>query len=355
MKNKYVISDLEKIRLLIEYDVSKTYFENNQFISEQSDLRAATSSAGATATYYDGPYFSPGDWDSHEFLNCIEITSGVLGMLPTPLAPLFLGISVIAGVADAKLYFDENDPYMGTMMLALTLIPGGDLLKIFKTSKAFQKIGVSGLKKLIKAYKSGNLKKESVKYLKEFTNIFKLPSVTKQVSKGIIEASLLTLKSNLKNKSSKFLINFLIYLYKISKWAGKTTFKVGGIVFTIDKLYLLIFADNEKYFNSRQKNELRMLINKTLGITSAVKDYENNPDVKKQLLDNIDKQLANPEMIEEVLGDLKNTTVKDYENFNPSSFDSIPNATEIDNKPNATDIDNKTNATNLRSVTSYSK
>jgi len=50
MQNKYVISDLEKIRLLIEYDVSKTYFENNQFISEQSDLRAATSSAGATAT-----------------------------------------------------------------------------------------------------------------------------------------------------------------------------------------------------------------------------------------------------------------------------------------------------------------
>ena len=346
MDVKYVISDLEKIRLLIKYDVSKTCFENNQFISEQSDLRAATSSAGATASYYDGPYFSPGDWDSHDFLNCIELTSGVLGMLPTPLAPLFLGISVIAGVSDAVTYFQEDDPYMGTMMMALTLIPVGELLKIFKSSKAFQKIGVTGLKKLIKAYKSGNLKKESVKYLKEFTNIFKQPSVTKQVNKGLIEASLLTLKNNLKNKSSKFLINFLIYLYKFSKGVGKITFKVGGTVFTIDKLYLLIFADNEKYFNSRQKNELRMLVNKTLGITSAVKDYEKNPDVKKQTLDKIYKQLENPKIIEGVFDDLKNVTVVDYENFNSSSFDSISDATEIDNKPNAT---------NLRSVTSYSK
>ena len=346
MNVKYVISDLEKIRLLIEYDISKTCSENNQFISEQSDLRAVTSSAGATASYYDGPYFSPGDWDTHDFLNCVEITSSVLGMLPTPLAPLFWGISTIAGVADAVTYFQEDDPYMGTMMMALSVIPGGELLKIFKSSKVFQKIGVNGLKKLVKSYKSGNLQKESVKYLKEFTNIFKEPSVTKQVNKGLIEASLLTLKNNLKNKSSKFLINFLIYLYKFSKGVGKITFKVGGTVFTIDKLYLLIFADNEKYFNSRQKNELRALVNKTLGITSSVKDYENNPDVKKQLLDNIDKQLENPEIIEGVFDDLKNVTVVDYENFNPSSFDSISDATEIDNKPNAT---------NLRSVTSYSK
>ena len=63
-------------------------------------------------------------------------------------------------------------------------------------------------------------------------------------------------------------------------------------------------------------------------------------------MDNIDKQFENTEIIEGVFDDLKNVTVVDYENFNPSSFDSISDATEIDNKPNAT---------NLRSVTSYSK
>ena len=228
------------------------------FINEQTSLPVATSSAGATASYYDGPYFSRNDWDSHDFLNTIEIASAVLGMFPTPLSPLFWGISTIAGVADAKLYFDEKDPYMGTLMMALSVIPGGELAKIFKSSKAFQKIGVEGLKKLVKSYKSGNLKKESVKYLKEFTNIFKQPSVIKEVNKGIIETSLLTLKNNLKNKSLKYLINFLIYLNKFSKGVKNITFKVGGTVFGIDKLYLIIFADNEEYPYIRASVDYRM-------------------------------------------------------------------------------------------------
>ena len=297
------------------------------FINEQTSLPVATSSAGATASYYDGPYFSRDDWDSHDFLNTIEIASAVLGMFPTPLSPLFWGISTIAGVADAKLYFDEKDPYMGTLMMALSVIPGGELAKIFKSSKAFQKIGVEGLKKLIKSYKSGNLKKESVKYLKEFTNIFKQPSVIKEVNKGIIETSLLTLKNNLKNKSLKYLINFLIYLNKFSKGVKNLTFKVGGTVFGIDKLYLIIFADNEEYFNSRQKNEYRAIVNKFLNKTEY-NQYLNNPEVREKLLNEINKQVDEIDFskLKEGIGNIE-ISDKFMEEFS-IMLDNVPNKKE---------------------------
>jgi hypothetical protein len=297
------------------------------FINEQTSLPVATSSAGATASYYDGPYFSRDDWDSHDFLNTIEIASAVLGMFPTPLSPLFWGISTIAGVADAKLYFDEKDPYMGTLMMALSVIPGGELAKIFKSSKAFQKIGVEGLKKLIKSYKSGNLKKESVKYLKEFTNIFKQPSVIKEVNKGIIETSLLTLKNNLKKKSLKYLINFLIYLNKFSKGVKNITFKVGGTVFGIDKLYLIIFADNEEYFNSRQKNEYRAIVNKFLNKTEY-NQYLNNPEVREKLLNEINKQVDEIDFskLKEGIGNIE-ISDKFMEEFS-IMLDNVPNKKE---------------------------
>ena len=297
------------------------------FINEQTSLPVATSSAGATASYYDGPYFSRNDWDSHDFLNTIEIASAVLGMFPTPLSPLFWGISTIAGVADAKLYFDEKDPYMGTLMMALSVIPGGELAKIFKSSKAFQKIGVEGLKKLVKSYKSGNLKKESVKYLKEFTNIFKQPSVIKEVNKGIIETSLLTLKNNLKNKSLKYLINFLIYLNKFSKGVKNITFKVGGTVFGIDKIYLIIFADNEEYFNSRQKNEYRAIVNKFLNKTEY-NQYLNNPEVREKLLNEINKKVDKIDFskLKEGMGNIE-ISDKFMEEFS-NVFDNVPNKKE---------------------------
>ena len=298
------------------------------FINEQTSLPVATSSAGATASYYDGPYFSRNDWDSHDFLNTIEIASAVLGMFPTPLSPLFWGISTIAGVADAKLYFDEKDPYMGTLMMALSVIPGGELAKIFKSSKAFQKIGVEGLKKLVKSYKSGNLKKESVKYLKEFTNIFKQPSVIKEVNKGIIETSLLTLKNNLKNKSLKYLINFLIYLNKFSKGVKNITFKVGGTVFGIDKLYLIIFADNEEYFNSRQKNEYRAIVNQFLNKTEYNQYLKNNPEVREKLLNEINKQVDEIDFskLKEGIGNIE-ISDKFMEEFS-NVFDNVPNKKE---------------------------
>ena len=59
------------------------------------------------------------NWNTHDFLSLVEISTGILGMIPTPASPFLLGISVSAGIADGLLYFQEGDRYMGTMMLAL--------------------------------------------------------------------------------------------------------------------------------------------------------------------------------------------------------------------------------------------
>ena len=83
------------------------------------------------------------------------MSSGILGLIPTPLSPLFLGISLAAGVTDAGVYYSEGDPYMGTMMLALSIIPGGELLSAMKGSKVLTKRGIKGSQQLIKKSKSG--------------------------------------------------------------------------------------------------------------------------------------------------------------------------------------------------------
>ena len=113
--------------------------------------------------------------------------------------------------------------------------------------------------------------------------------------------ALLTLKNNLKDKSLKYLINFFIYLNKFLRGAGKLvkglaeiTFNIGGLIFTVDKLYLLIFNEDGKYFNSREKNEFRAIINQFLSkyghqFGREYDKYVNNPDVFQKLLDETNK------------------------------------------------------------------
>ena len=321
----FIITEKEKNNIRKMYGI----------INEQTPLTSVNSSAGATVDPLVNFYYADDDWTTHEILTTIQIASAVLGMFPTPLSPLFWGISTIAGVADGIKYFKEDDPYMGTIVIALSLIPGNTLSIIFKSSKAFQILGINGLKNLIKAYKLGNLSKKEAKWLKEFTGIFKQPSVVKQVNKSLIETALLTLKNNLKDKSLKYLINFFIFLYKFLRGTGKLvkglaeiTFKIGGLIFTVDKLYLLIFNEDGKYFNSREKNEFRAITNQFLSkyghqFGREYDKYLQNSDVREKLIEETNKLLGslNSSDIEE----LTKSNHKISENFIQNLSDAIAN------------------------------
>ena len=166
----FIITEKEKNNIRKMYGI----------INEQTPLTSVNSSAGATVDPLVNFYYADDDWTTHEILTTIQIASAVLGMFPTPLSPLFWGISTIAGVADGIKYFKEDDPYMGTIVIALSLIPGNTLSIIFKSSKAFQILGINGLKNLIKAYKLGNLSKSigSLLFILTVPDVDKVPLVS---------------------------------------------------------------------------------------------------------------------------------------------------------------------------------
>lgn len=280
------VETLYRIKFIMEYDSKKTSIEN--LISEQTaytnmldriyaDPKKAEEFNKQNAAMMKSLYNWFASFDTHDWLALIEISTGVLGLIPTPLSPLFLGISTIAGVADAGVYFYEGDKYMGSMMLALSIIPGGELLKAMKGSRVFLKRGVKGSKELIKKYKSGiKLSKEEMDDLtrlgKEFAENSSAikKSLTQELSEKLIKG--------LTKKTPKYLINLLLILKKLGVIKlSEIALEIGGTVYTVDKLYLYIFRDsilnNQKDLDSRTRNELRMMINNLLGYDKEVTEF----------------------------------------------------------------------------------
>lgn len=295
---------LERIKLIMKYDMSKTATENVIFEQNQNNKNSfflqnqpsgkktrpnQPNEKGKVPSMIPGMgYVDPPvnlknvskflkKLDSHDWLTLVEVSSGILGLIPTPLSPLFLGVSLVAGVADAGLYYSEGDPYMGTMMLALSIIPGGELLKTIKGSKVLAKRGIKGSKELIKKFKSGVKLSadESEDLIKLGMDISKNSvEVSKSLKRNIIQ----NLIKELSNKSPKYLINLLLVLKKMGLIKlSEIVFKVGGTAYGIDKLYLYVFRDsifaNKEALDSRTKNNLRVMINKLLKNDKEVNEF----------------------------------------------------------------------------------
>jgi hypothetical protein len=280
------VESLNRIKFIMEYDSNKTSIEN--LISEQTaftnrldriyaDPKKAEEFHKQNAAMMDGLYDWFASFDTHDWLAFVEISTGILGLIPTPLSPLFLGISTLAGIADAGVYYSEGDYYMAAMMLALAVIPGAELSKAFKGSRVFLKRGVKGSKELIKKYKSGvKLTKEEIDDLAKLGKDFTKNS--NQITKSLTEELTEKLIKGLAKKTPKYLINLLLILKKLGIIKlSEIAIKLGGTTYWADKLYLYIFRDsifeNEKNLDIRTKNELRMMINKLLGYDKEVNEF----------------------------------------------------------------------------------
>jgi hypothetical protein len=270
----------------MEYSLDKTYTENLQ---EQPDSKMPfqiekfgykqgdPSTLGPALEKQEEVFRSLSKLNSHDWLTLIEISTGVLGMIPTPLSPFLLGISTAAGVADAALYWQEGDKYMATIMFALTVIPGGELFKVLKGSKVLTKRGIKGSQELIKKYKSGAklTSQELDDIAKLGTDISKnAADVTKLMKKTISE----NIAKYLADKTPKFLMNILLFLKKIGIIKlSDIVLKTGATVWTFDKLYLFVFRDsilaNKKDLDVRTRNELRAFVNDNLGYEKEVNEY----------------------------------------------------------------------------------
>jgi hypothetical protein len=306
MSNKLIlgVESLNRIKYIMEYDSNKTSVENltleqtsytNMLDRIYADPKKAEEFNRQNVAMMKGLYNWFASFDTHDWLAFIEISTAVLGLIPTPLSPLFLGISTIAGVADAGVYFYEGDKYMGSMMLALSIIPGGEFMKAMKGSRVFFKRGVKGSKELIKKYKSGvKLTKEEIDDLSRLGKEFAQNSdkITKSLTKELTEK----LIQGLSKKTPKFLINLLLILKKLGVIKlSEIALKIGGTVYTVDKLYLYVFRDsilnNQKDLDIRTKNELRMMINNLLGYDKEVNEF-----LLITAKDAINKSITNPKV-----------------------------------------------------------
>lgn len=280
------LKSLNEIKLRMRYDLSKTLTEN--LISEQPDSKMPfqpekfgynpnkPSTLEPALQKQEDVFRSLSELNTHDWLQLIELTTGIFGVIPTPLSPFLLGISTLAGVSDAYTYYTEGDKYMAMMTFVLSVIPGGELKNIIKNSKVLGKRTTKEFTSLISKYKSGKklLKSEAddlTKLGKEMAE--NAPQINKVISKNLAQ----TLLANLSKKSPKFLINLILILKKIGVIKlSEISLKIGGLVYGFDKLYLFVFRDlipNQKDLDQRTKNELRASINHLLGYEKEVNEF----------------------------------------------------------------------------------
>jgi len=203
--------------------------------------------------------------DMHTFLTIVEIGTLILGLIPSPLSPILLGVSTAAGLGDSATYFYEGDKYMGSMMLALEIIPGGEFLKVLRGSKTAVKLGKEGTIELLQQGSKGTLKGgEEILYQnlkKELKTIEGevVQATQKQLGKEISENLTQNFVKTTKNYSTidklKVFYTILGSIWKNIGTLPQMAIKVGSTMIGVDKLYLALFGRDE----DRQKSDIRKI------------------------------------------------------------------------------------------------
>jgi len=268
------------------------------------------------------------EFDPHSVTTAIEIGTLILGLIPTPLSPLLLGISTAAGIADAGLYFAEGDNYMGSMMLALEIIPGGELFSVLKKGKTTAKLGVDGTKEILQKGLKNELQDELAQQTyknltqelqgvvgKEIAQKAEANIVLRATTKMADGFAKLPFKQQLKAFS-----NIVELCWNSIGKIPQIILKVGGTAITVDQLYLAINGRDE----SRQNSDIRRMY-------YWLKGYEGlTPEEKGQM---IQQEELQREMQKAVVGlenamksadkkQIADATIKVSTGFDQSALDS---------------------------------
>ena len=226
----------------------------------------------------------------HDVLTVVELGAMLLAFIPSPLSPILWGISSAAGIADASTYFYEGDKYTGSMMLAFEVIPGGELLKLFKGTKTAIKLGKEGTIDLLKRGSKGtlegseeiiyqDLKKELKSLEKEITQLAK-----KQITKNVIGNLTQNFIKITKNYSTidklKVFFHIIGTVWKKTGRLPKMAMSVGGTAVGIDKIYLAIFGRDE----DRQKSDLRKIYYQIQGKGIPGEEFIKNVDIAQKYI-----------------------------------------------------------------------
>jgi len=290
------------------------------------------------------------NWD-HDTSGYVEIGLTGAGFLlaltgvGAPLGAVLIGAGTAVGIADAIKYYEENNPYMGTMMLALQLIPGGELVGILaKTSPKFTKPILKKFNIILqKLSKNKSLTDVEGKFFEWCAKQFNkhLPEISKLLRKHSFKALRLKLKREKSSIVLRTIISLLHFgLKKTPSFIGNLIIKIGRISITVDQLWMLMSTPDSWMEKMRDKGEfskiLDMLYDGTL--TDSVK--EGLWVVWQKILGND----VNEDINEELINQMESQMDKYDENFElskiPISDKVIPNRWEKINKTNNQPIKN---------------
>jgi hypothetical protein len=247
------------------YEFMRTFYQTDDYNSIMSLINAFRKYMVATNCTHmrapEGQRVTP-NMDVHDFMTVVEIGSLILGMIPSPLSPLLLGISTTAGLTDAVLYYADGDPYMGTMMLALEVIPGGELISVLKKGKVAGKLGKEGAQELMQKAARNQLDQVGQQTYKNLQQEF-----TGSLGKELVQKAE---KEVLENGTKRMTSNFLKLPFKQQLKAFSTMvelcwntlgtlpkilIRTSVATYSLDKLYVAINGRDE----SRQNSDIRRL------------------------------------------------------------------------------------------------
>jgi hypothetical protein len=174
-------------------------------------------------------------------------------------ANLMVG-STVAGVLDAGVFYAEGDKYMGGMMMALSLIPGGEAISLLKKASNFVKNGgKEGLEILLKKKAAKTLTSEELVQLEkiqlelvqnaELVRYATTQRVNTSTAKNLYE-TVKTAKATLKDS-----VKLIGYLYTKVGLLPRITFQLGVSTYGFDELYLALYGRDE----DRQNSTIRKL------------------------------------------------------------------------------------------------
>ena len=275
-------------------------------------------------------------FNKHDWLTFVDIVSGVLGMFPTPAAPIFLGVSLAACYADGGLYLAENDPYMGGLILSFCLVPLGEFIRYVPGAKNIILKGKQYCIDLLKKAKSLSGKKFLDAAEKKIVQEAEL--LIKEISKKSDEIAKLTQKyfvtraiSNIIKTGGKLLHGTALLLSKMSWAIGRPIVLLSGIYYTYDEIYLALYGSDEQKMKLRNNSSFQNLV-RFLKVASNLESVEKqqeeyvNSNVKT-IKENPEKFVEidpneNQQKIEQNLDDLTNRLLQESQE-KPPSFEEV--------------------------------
>ena len=204
-------------------------------------------------------------WDTHDWLTFVDITSGLLGSIPSPASGVLLGISTAACLADGGLWLYEGDDYMGGLILSFCLIPAGELAlmspRIARSIAKGKKTALDTIKKGRELAKKRTLTEAEKAIVKEADELMsELSKNATKIAKATQKNFATKFIANVIAKGGKAILGTALLLSKMSWAIGRPFVLLGGIYYTYDEIYLALYGTDEQKMQLRNNSGFQTLI-----------------------------------------------------------------------------------------------